>query len=80
MPVVTWVLPIYSNNASSVFITENYPDEQDNFVVLFSSKVDVLQPSEDVLKKSFNRTSPAFKWQRDRLLPEVLTGLAVFDF
>jgi len=80
LPVVTWVLPIYSNNASSIFITENYPDEQDNFVVLFSSKVDVLQPSEDVLKKSFNRTSPAFKWQRDRLLPEVLTGLAVFDF
>jgi hypothetical protein len=80
LPLVDWFVPIYSSNASSVFITENYADDIDNFVVLFSSRVDVIEASEEVLKKSFNRTSPAFRWHRDRILPEVLTGLAVFDF
>lgn len=79
-PYINWKIPFYTYNASTVFITENFPHEVPSLNVYFATKVDVIRATQATLKKSFNRTSPAFKWSRDPKVSEILTGLAEFDF
>lgn len=79
-PLIRWKLPYYTSNASTVFLTENFPHEVPSLKIYFASKVDVVRATEASLKRSFNRTSPIFRWSRSSDGAEVLSGLAEFDF
>jgi hypothetical protein len=81
IPYIHWKIPYFTQiSTGTVTLSENFPHEVPNLVVLLSSKVDVTEASLATLKKSFNRTSPTFKWSRDSLPQEVIFGLADFDF
>jgi hypothetical protein len=79
-PYIDWRIDYFSANASTLFISDNYAHKPENLTVYFPSRVKIPIPSTKTYVKSFNRTSPAFKWHRDAVEAEVLTGLAVFDF
>lgn len=80
-PIIDWKIPYFVQNGNTVTITNNFPENVPDLIVYFSSKVDVVPPSVEVLKQSFNNTSPCFKWQTfPNLTQEVISGLALFDF
>lgn len=82
----------WTNTGSSIIFTENFSDQGQGLRVLFPKKVRVQEPSLSTRIKSFNRTSPVFRWQAysvDPLLLELhtesltempeFTGLAEFE-
>lgn len=78
-PLVNWKLSYLTQTGSTVTLTDNFPHEVPSLIVFFPAKVEVNRPSTLTLKKSFNKTSPKFKWDR-YYETETITGLATFDF
>lgn len=80
-PTIDWKIPFFTETGSTVLITENFPHEVPDLILFLPSKVDVIRPSTQILRKSFNKTSPCFKWRRFSVEnQEIITGLANFDF
>jgi len=78
-PVIDWVIPLLQETASALYLTSNFPHEVPDLVLLSSRKVNVLRPSTQILKESFDRTSPSLKWKSYPVYNDS-TGLAIFDF
>jgi hypothetical protein len=76
--VARWKLQIWTETASSLVFTANYrPIEE--LTLLTAMSVDVVDPSEDTLKKAFERSSPTRIWQRYDIGETKVKGLARFD-
>ncbi len=82
-PIIHWRIPYWTEVGSSVLFSDNWQTNIPDLQVFFPSKVRVNRPSTDTLKKSFNRTSPIFRWRSyivNDVAPEIAQGLADFDF
>lgn len=73
-----WKLRLWSVGASSISFTDNYRQIED-LTMLTTTKVDVVDPSEDTLKRSFDRNSPTRRWHRYDVGETKIKGLARFD-
>lgn len=81
---INWRVRYWSEQASAVVFTTNFFNQGDDLTVLFPRKVRVVDPDEAALKRSFNRTSPVYRWRSivdEEAINELnkIAGLAVFD-
>ena len=77
---VNWKTTVWTASATSINFTPNWNTESSERVdVLFSSKVTVNDPSLPSQKISFNKHSPALRWQSQTIYVDEVYGSASFS-
>jgi hypothetical protein len=80
-PRMDWRLNYWTESGSTVTLSSNLPENIPDLVVYLPENVEVEDPSIAVLKKSFNRSSPIFRWRSFIPISDLVeaSGLATFD-
>ena len=77
LPIMRWVMDMWTPTASGLTFTSNMLVTQDT-PILFAKKVRVIEPSAAVLRKILEQNSDLFRWKSD-YDPELIQGSALFD-
>ena len=77
-PHLSWVVNYWTPNASGAVFTENFKLTAPT-PVLYASKVDVVEPSQNTLRLAMERSSPFLRWRSNPDSPDAVKGSAVFD-